>query len=104
MIKSGPMDYISSNKIDVIYYIVGIANGVLQYKMFLGPKSFWCRMMMCFLVVNMLMKIFFYLKVFASLTPIVVMLQNVIYDLRIFMLFYLILIGLSAQMFCVIGL
>ena len=52
--------------------------------------------MMCYLVVNLLMKLFFYLKVFPSLTPIVVMLQNVIYDLRIFMLFYLILIALSA--------
>jgi hypothetical protein len=52
----------------------------------------------------MVMKIFFYLKVFGVLTPVVVMLENVIFDLRIFMLFYLILVALSSQMFCVIGL
>lgn len=41
---------------------------------------------------------------FPTLTPIVVMLDNVIGDLKQFMLFYLILIFISAQMFCVIGL
>lgn len=28
-IKTGPLDYISGNKIDVFYYLVGIANGIL---------------------------------------------------------------------------
>lgn len=102
MLKGGVVEYFADNKKDILYYGIGITNGVLQY--ILGPKNIWCKIMMCYLVVNMIMKIFFYLKVFATLTPIVVMLGNVIFDLRIFMLFYIILCALSSQMFCVIGL
>lgn len=38
-----------------------------------------------------------------SFTPIVIMMMNVIYDLRIFMLFYTILIFIFSLMFSVIG-
>lgn len=50
------------------------------------------------------MKSFFFLRVYPTLTPIIVMLKTVIYDLRIFMLFYTILIGLFSLVFAVIGL
>ena len=38
------------------------------------------------------------------LTPIVVMINNVIYDLRIFLFFYLILIALFCQIYAILGL
>lgn len=59
---------------------------------------------MCYLVMNMIVKCFFYLKIFESMTGIVVMLTNVISDLRAFMLFYLILLWLTAHMFMIVGL
>ena len=31
LVKTGPMDYIGDNKVDVVYYIAGILNIVLQY-------------------------------------------------------------------------
>ena len=50
------------------------------------------------------MKTFFFLRIFPTLAPIVVMLKTVIYDLRIFMFFYLILLGMYCQVFAVLGL
>lgn len=44
------------------------------------------------------------MRVFKSLAPIVVLMQNVIYDLRIFMLFYVILLAIFCQTFAVLGL
>ena len=69
-----------------------------------GPRSITCQVLMCYLVVNLIIKTFFYLRIFDSMTGIVVMLTNVIFDLRAFMLFYVILLWLSSHMFMVIGL
>ena len=44
------------------------------------------------------------MRIFKSLSSIVVLMQTVFYDLRIFMLFYVILIGLFCQCFAVLGL
>ena len=44
------------------------------------------------------------MRIFPTLAPIVVMLKTVIYDLRIFMLFYMILICMFCQVFAVLGL
>lgn len=48
-------------------------------------------------------KTFFFLRIFSSLSYIVTMITNVIYDLRIFGLFYAILLFLFALMFGVLG-
>ena len=52
----------------------------------------------------MILKTFFFLRIFPTLAPIVVMLKTVIYDLRIFMFFYMILLGMFCQVFAVLGL
>jgi hypothetical protein len=49
------------------------------------------------------LKTFFFLRMFSSLTPIVVMLQNVIYDLRIFLFFYTIMLFFFSLLFAVLG-
>jgi hypothetical protein len=59
---------------------------------------------MMIIVILLIMKTFFFLRIFPTLTPIVVMITNVVYDLRIFLLFYTILIFLFCQIFAVIGL
>jgi hypothetical protein len=59
---------------------------------------------MVMIVLLLISKTFFFLRIFPTLTPIVVMIQNVIYDLRIFMMFYLILIALFCQIFAILGL
>ena len=59
---------------------------------------------MIVIVLQVLLKTFFFLRVYPTLTPIIVMLKTVIYDLRIFMLFYTILIGLFCLVFAVLGL
>ena len=104
LIKTGFWEYIGDNKVDVLYYIAGITNIILQYNKDFGPTSVTCKVLMCYLVVNMIVKSFFYLRIFESMTGIVVMLQNVIADLRAFMLFYAILLWLTSHMFMVIGL
>lgn len=59
---------------------------------------------MCVIVLQVLLKTFFFLRVFPVLTPVIVMLKTVIYDLRIFMLFYTILLALFCQVFAILGL
>ena len=56
------------------------------------------------IVLILITKTFFFLRLFPTLTPIVVMITNVIYDLRIFLFFYFILILLFSQLFAVVGL
>jgi hypothetical protein len=70
----------------------------------MGPYHIVCRIIMCVIVIQVLLKTFFFLRVFPVLTPVIVMLKTVIYDLRIFMLFYTILIGGFCNVFAVLGL
>ena len=79
------------NYSDCIYIWGSIMNVFLQN--ILGPYHILCRIIMCVIVIQVLLKSFFFLRVFPVLTPVIVMLKTVIYDLRIFMLFYIILIG-----------
>ena len=58
---------------------------------------------MCFMILMITLKTFFFLRMFSSLTPIVVMLQNVIYDLRIFLFFYTIMLFFFSLLFAVLG-
>lgn len=59
---------------------------------------------MCLIVLQLINKTFFFLRIFPSLTPIVVMITSVIYDLRIFMFFYFILIMFFCLLYAVLGL
>jgi|TARA_B110000285_G_scaffold210083_1_gene251642 hypothetical protein len=51
-----------------------------------------------------LIRTFTFLKIVASLSPIVTMLTNVVYDLRIFLFFYVILTVLFSLLLGIIGL
>lgn len=86
----------------MFYYSTTLVNIVSQE--LLDPHHILNKILMCVIVVFVIQKTFFYLRMFTVLTPIVVMLQNVLWDLRIFLTFYVILIFLSAHMFMIIGL
>jgi len=51
-----------------------------------------------------LLRTFTFLKIVAALSPIVTMLTNVVYDLRIFLFFYVILTVLFSLLLGIIGL
>ena len=84
-------------------YILGMFFNI-GLQIFLGPFSLYSRISMCVIVLALLVKTFFFLRIFPLLTPIVVMLSEVIYDLRVFLLFYVILISFFSQIFAVLGL
>lgn len=104
MARGGLVEYFSDpqNYADLLYIYGSIANIVLQ--LYLGPFHIASKILMCFIVLLLISKTFFFLRIFPVLTPIVVMITNVIYDLRIFLLFYLILIALFCQIFAILGL
>jgi hypothetical protein len=97
-------EYLSGawNYADLLYVFGSIINIFLQLS--LGPFHIFSRVTMCIIVAILVVKTFFFLRIFPLFTPIVVMLTNVVYDLRIFLVFYFILIGGMSQVFAVLGL
>ena len=90
------------NYADASYIVMSCANVYIQIT--LGPFHTSCRMIMCLIILMVIMKSFFYLRIFPALTPIVVMINSVIYDLRIFMFFYMLLVSFFCLVFAVLGL
>lgn len=90
------------NYADMAYLIMSFTNLYLQVA--LGPFHTLCRLIMCFIICVVIMKTFFYLRIFPSLTPIVVMINSVIYDLRVFLFFYFLLISFFCLVYSVLGL
>lgn len=72
-------------------------------QIFVGKWNVWVMTNLCLVVVLLIVKTFFFLRIRESFTPIVIMLTNVIYDLRIFLMFYTILLFIFSMMFSVIG-
>lgn len=68
-----------------------------------SPFSFLNKLVMIVLLLQQIMKTFFFLRIFERLSYIVTMLQVVISDLRVFLLFYSILIVIFAMIFAVLG-
>ena len=102
--KTGMIEYLSEawNYADLLYIFGSLFNIVLQ--LFLGPYNIASRVQMCIIVALLTVKTFFFLRIFPILTPIVVMITRVVYDLRIFLFFYMILIWFFGLAFAVIGL
>ena len=102
--KQGITDYFSQlqNYSDIVYIWGSVANFFLQH--IYGPYHIICRSLMIIIVLQVLVKTFSFMRIFKSLSSIVVLMQTVFYDLRIFMMFYVILLGLFCQCFAVLGL
>lgn len=58
--------------------------------------------MITLVILLVTLKTFFYMRMFTSLTPIVVMLSRVIYDLRAFTLIFMIQIIMLSQFFSIL--
>lgn len=86
---------------DVIYVSLGFYNIYLQYQggtLELGAKIvFICVVMLC------LMKTFFFMRIFMAYSYIVTMIVNVVADLKVFLLFFTILIIMFSAIFDVIA-
>ena len=92
MIRDGPKEYFADlwNWADFVYIYGSLINILIQN--FVGPYEVVTEILMSVIVVLLIVKTFFFLRIRTSFTPIVIMLTNVIYDLRIFLFFYMILI------------
>jgi hypothetical protein len=104
IIKKGPAEFFGdiSNWLDFLFAIVSTVNCVTQLSE--GPFHLASKIMMILIIFFGLLRTFTFLKIVASLSPIVTMLTNVVYDLRIFLFFYGILTVLFSLLLGIIGL
>jgi hypothetical protein len=102
--KVGIIEYLSDtwNYADMIYVTLSLTN--IYFQTHFGAFHIVSRTIMCLIVLQLVNKTFFFLRIFPVLTPIVVMITSVIYDLRIFMFFYFILITFFCLLYAVLGL
>lgn len=100
---SGICDYINDpwNYIDFLYIYGSISNCFLQW--FYGPDHLASKIVMIIIVFMALIKTFFFLRIFESFTPLVVMLTKVVSDLKIFLFFYAILLIFFGNAYAVLG-
>lgn len=90
--KAGPRAYFSeiTNYFDMLYIWSSITNTILQREM--NSQSFPCKCVMTIIFLVQIHKTFFFMRIFDSVSYIVTMIYQVIGDLKVFMLFYFILI------------
>lgn len=98
------LEYFSqpSNYLDLFFVNLSTINCILQFT--LHPRTLTCKIIMILIIFLGLLRTFTFLKIVASLSPIVTMLTNVVFDLRIFLFFYLILTVLFSLLLGIIGL
>jgi hypothetical protein len=79
--RGGCTDYLKDpwNYADILY-IWGSVFNIIAQNVF-GPFHLVCKSLMCIIVTLLIIKTFFFLRIFPLLTPIVVMITNVIIDL-----------------------
>lgn len=89
-------DYNNIN--DQLYVWCGLVNLLSnQY------QSFGNKMILTVILFQQILKTFFYLRIFATLSYIVTMIFQVVKDLQAFLIFFFILVGLFAMVFAVLG-
>lgn len=90
-----------ANYIDVLQIALGYTSIVQQY--YEAPVAFFAKLVMILTVVTSLLKQFFYMRVLESFSYIVTMMQNVIRDLVVFLVFFAILVFMFSLIFDVIA-
>jgi hypothetical protein len=90
-----------ANYIDLLQVAFGYASIVQQANGNTG--NFGAKVVMIFTVVTSLLKQFFYMRVFESFSYIVTMMQNVVRDLVVFMVFFAVLVFMFSLVFDVIA-
>jgi len=104
MYQMGLKAYLSegSNYLDLLYLWSSIGNMLMQNAMV--SQTFVCKLVMTVIFLIQIIKTMNMLKIFDPLSYIVTMLINVIFDLRVFLYFYGIMVFLFSQVFNVLGL
>jgi len=92
----------AGNFIDILY-IYGSVSLFYIHNTY-TPYIWYSKILIIAIVILSIRKTFSYLRLLKSLSPIVTMLQRVIYELRVFLSFYVILILLFSMMYGVLGL
>jgi len=64
---------------------------------------FAVKLLMTIILIQQIVKTFFFMRIFNTLSYIVTMIHTVIWDLRVFLFFYFILIVLFSMVFAVLG-
>ena len=103
LIMQGPKKYFKQvwNFIDIFHIIGGYLSIFLQLNC--GPKAFVCQLLLQFLVLTMLFKLFFFLRVFKRFSTITTMIFTSMYDLRVFLLFFSVLCIFISLAFATLG-
>ena len=103
MYKLGLTKYFEDvqNYSDQLYVWCSVMNVVSQNTT--DSQELYNKVLMTIIFVQQIIKSFFYLRIFKSLSFLVTMIYTVIADLQVFLLFFTILIVLFAQIFAVLG-
>ena len=102
--KAGFVDYFSDlgNFMDIFFITSSVSMGVIHSK--IGPHATASKYMMVCVIMFAIRRTFLFMRIFSSLSPIVTMLQGVIWQLRLFMSFLFIILFFMSLTFGVIGL
>lgn len=103
VVKVGVIDYISDhdNWLDITFIYGSIAMAIVQYAN--GPQHFASKMLIVIVLLAAFRQTLKLLRIFSSLSTLIAMLTSVIWQLRIFMTFLILLFIFFASMFSVLG-
>ena len=97
MIKKGELYFFDLwNIIDWLYIITGYINLMIQYDIYKGhnQQDIDCKLVNIIFVLFMFIKSFFFLRMHEKFTKIVIMITNVMKDLREFVVFYVFIMAM----------
>lgn len=90
------------NYADQLFIWSGFINVIVHFA--LDPQHIFCKIVIIIVLLMAIVKTFFYLRVFPTISYIVILLQDVVIGLKAFIIFYLMLIFLLGLIFSVLGL
>ena len=99
----GLEDYFSDlgNYFDILYILSSVAMSIVH--LIIDPFKFFSKIVMIISIMLSIIRTFKMMRIFQDFSPIVTMLANVVYDLRIFLFFYIILTALFSILIGVLG-
>ena len=103
MIKTGALEYLMTpaNYFDILYIFGSILMSLLH--MATDPFKILSKCVMIFVILQSIVRTFKCMRIIELYSPIVTMLAAVFYDLRIFLLFYGILVCKFSLLFGILG-
>jgi hypothetical protein len=101
--KVGPRVYLTdfSNWFDMFYIFGSLLMSILHLTT--SPFLFECKAVMIFVITQSILRTFKTMRIITLYSPIVTMLENVVYDLKEFILFFIILIAMFSLTIGVLG-